>query len=575
MIVFVTGATGYVGGAVTAALLRDGYAVRGLARSDASARRLEAAGAEVVQGDLNDVEVLAEAARAADAVVHAGLAAGAGAAETDARAVVAMLGALDGGAFVYTSGVWVLGDTGGAVVDETAATDPAEAVAWRPDVERRVLASVGFRGVVVRPALVHGAGGGVPGMLVGAARERGSVPVVGTGRQRWPFVHVTDLADLYVRALDAPAGTVLHGVTEAGVRANDVSWAASLAADVPGRTELWASAEAREAWGALADALALDQQVSGDVARDLLGWHPEGPPVLDELRDGSYGASEPERAAFVCATCGVQYAETIGPPEQCVICEDPRQFVPAGGQQWTTVARLRQNHRNVVRAIEPGLTGVWTEPRFAIGQRAALVQTDGGNVLWDCVTLFDDETEAAVRALGGVDAVAVCHPHYYSAVVEWGRTFDAPVYLHAADREWAVRPDSHLVFWEGERMALPGGLTLVRTGGHFSGSTVLHWPGGAGGRGVLLAGDSIKLAADRRHTTFVRSSSNDLPLSADDADAVAAAVDDLAYDRLYAFRYGMVLRTGAKDAVRASARRHRAALDGRYPAGTARGSASE
>ena len=234
---------------------------------------------------------------------------------------------------------------------------------------------------------------------------------------------------------------------------------------------------------------------------------------------------------------------------------------------------LREGHRNRVRPVEPGLFGVWTEPRFAIGQRALLVQTPEGNVLWDCVTLLDRETVEAVHALGGVAAIAVCHPHYYSGVVEWARAFDAPVYLHAADRRWAMRPDDRLVFWEGERVSLPDGLTAVRTGGHFAGSAVLHWPGGADGRGALLCGDSLKTTADLRGVSFMRSSPNDLPLSADDADAVVGALDGLAFDRLYSFRHGMVIETGARGAVEASARRHRQALEGRYPAGTARSNA--
>lgn len=583
MTVFVSGATGYVGTAVASALMRDGYAVLGLARSDASARRLTAMGAHVVRGTLGDLDVLAEAARGADAVVHAGLPS-VDAAETDAHAVRAMLAAMRAamhrdaaeGVFVYTSGVWVLGDTAGAVADESAETSPAAVVAWRPELERLVLGAEGVRGVVVRPGLVHGEGGGeaggVPAMLVRAGRERGAVPVVGTGRQRWPFVHVRDLARLYVRALDAPSGTVLHGVAETGVRASDVARAASHAAGVPGRTEPWPADDAREAWGPLADALALDQQASTGVAHELLGWHPEGPSVLGDLHSGSYAENVPETASFVCQTCGTQFAETTGPPERCPVCEDPRQFVPDEGQTWTTLARLRRDHRNVVRPLEPGLVGIWTEPRFAIGQRAVLVRTPEGNVLWDCLTLLDDETEAAVRALGGISAIAICHPHYYTSMAEWARAFDAPVYLHAADRQWAMRPDERLVFWEGERLAMPGGLTLVRTGGHFAGSAVLHCPDAAGGRGALLTGDSLKTALDRRHVTFVRSSPNDLPLSATDADAVAAAVDDLGFDRLYSFRHGMVIRTGAHAAVRASARRHREALAGRYPAGTARAS---
>ena len=110
------------------------------------------------------------------------------------------------------------------------------------------------------------------------------------------------------------------------------------------------------------------------------------------------------------------------------------------------------------------------------------MQTPGGNVLWDCITLIDEATITAVNALGGISAIAISHPHYYSSMIEWSQAFDAPIYLHAADREWVMRPDPAIRFWEGETQPLAGGLTLVRCGGHFAGGTVLHWPAGAGGQ---------------------------------------------------------------------------------------------
>ena len=119
--------------------------------------------------------------------------------------------------------------------------------------------------------------------------------------------------------------------------------------------------------------------------------------------------------SLICVTCGVQYA---GEPDRCPVCEDPRQYVPVSGQQWTTLEELRRDHRNVLRD-EAGFTGIGTEPRFAIGQRALLVPWGGSNLLWDCVTLLDDETAAAVEARGGLRAIAISHPHYYSAMVEW------------------------------------------------------------------------------------------------------------------------------------------------------------
>src|SRR5205823_13651951 len=115
----------------------------------------------------------------------------------------------------------------------------------------------------------------------------------------------------------------------------------------------------------------------------------------------------------------------------------------------------------------------------AIGQRALLIRTRAGNLLWDCVGLLDDATVGAVRERGGIQAIAISHPHFYSAMVEWSRAFGgAPIWLHAADRAHVMRPDQVIRHWEGETAdPLPGsGLTLVRVGGHFEGQTALHWP---------------------------------------------------------------------------------------------------
>ena len=263
---------------------------------------------------------------------------------------------------------------------------------------------------------------------------------------------------------------------------------------------------------------------------------------------------------FICQTCGSEFAESAAPPDRCPICQDERQYVGSEGQQWTTMADLRQGHRNAIQPEEPGLTGIVTEPGFAIGQRALLVQTPAGNVLWDCVSLLDDATVQAVRALGGVAAIAVSHPHFYSGMVEWSHAFDAPIYLHRADEKWVMRPDSNIQFWEGERQPLVRGLTLVRCGGHFEGSAVLHWPAGAGGRGALLSGDTLQVAFDRGWVSFMRSFPNYIPLPAGTVRRVVAAVNDLAYDRIYGAWPGRVVAAGAKQVVARSAERYIAAL---------------
>lgn len=248
--------------------------------------------------------------------------------------------------------------------------------------------------------------------------------------------------------------------------------------------------------------------------------------------------------APVCETCGTQYPDDPV-PDACLICTDERQYVPARGQTWTTLAALRSGHRNGHEVLEPGLHAFRTHPQFAIGQRALLVRSDGGNILWDCITLIDDATVATIGELGGIAAIAISHPHYYTTMAEWARTFDAPVYLHAADREWVVRPDSRLHFWEGETLVLHDGLTLIRCGGHFEGATVLHWPAGADGRGVLLSGDVLQVVPDRRHVSFMRSYPNLIPLPATTVRRIAAAVEPFPFDRIYgAFHEREILADG-------------------------------
>src|SRR2546421_10394188 len=144
---------------------------------------------------------------------------------------------------------------------------------------------------------------------------------------------------------------------------------------------------------------------------------------------------------FLCMTCGTQFDASEAPPPRCPICDDERQYIGPGGQRWTTLEQLSGGHDNVFRILEPGLFGIGTTPSFAIGQRALLVRSPSGNVLWDCISLLDDEIGARVESLGGIAAIAISHPHYYSTMVDWSRAFGAPVLLHTADREWVMRPD--------------------------------------------------------------------------------------------------------------------------------------
>jgi Metallo-beta-lactamase superfamily len=258
---------------------------------------------------------------------------------------------------------------------------------------------------------------------------------------------------------------------------------------------------------------------------------------------------------WICRTCAVEYPESEQPPAGCAICSDERQYVLPGGQRWTTLAELREEgHRGQLVDVEPGITGVVVEPRVGIGQRALLVRTADGNLLWDPVGYLDDELVGQVRELGGVAAVAASHPHMFGAQVEWSRRFGGvPVWVAAADREWVQRQDPVIRTFDDAVDVLPG-IRLVRIGGHFPGSAVARVTG-SDGRGVLLTGDTVASTPDEHWVAFLRSYPNRIPLSAAVVEVVAARVLALDFDRLYD-NFGGRVAADASGWVRRSADRY-------------------
>ena len=122
--------------------------------------------------------------------------------------------------------------------------------------------------------------------------------------------------------------------------------------------------------------------------------------------------------AFICTACGTQYPPSDTPPAACPVCTDERQFIPASGQSWTTLEKLRSGHSNKFRRLAAGLTTIETTPAFAIGQRVILARTPAGNVLWECIALIDDATVDLLNGLGGVEVIAISHLHYHTTMVE-------------------------------------------------------------------------------------------------------------------------------------------------------------
>jgi glyoxylase-like metal-dependent hydrolase (beta-lactamase superfamily II) len=254
--------------------------------------------------------------------------------------------------------------------------------------------------------------------------------------------------------------------------------------------------------------------------------------------------------------CGTQYSESDGPPTHCPICEDERQSVHPAGQQWATLEALRHDFHNVIEQTESSLYRIKTEPKLGTGQQAFLLHTPRGNVLWDCPTLIDTATVQAVRSLGGIRAIAISHPHCLSTTVEWSQAFDhAPIYIHTDNHEWIMRPDPALTWWYDEQLPLWDGLTIIRCGGHFEGSAVLHWRDGAEGRGVLLTSDTIDVVANSRRMSFMYSYPNLIPLSPAKVRQIVRAVEPFAFDRMYG-GCGQVAQRDAKVRLHTSADRY-------------------
>ncbi|MEU3340852.1 NAD-dependent epimerase/dehydratase family protein [Streptomyces sp. NPDC002144] len=285
MKVFLTGGSGYIGKATITALIRHGHTVEALARSEDAARAVGGLGAVPVTGGLGDLDVLNAAAARADAVVHL---AQADTGEADLAAAGALQDGIGSGTYVHTGGTWVYGDTDG-VADETAPWNPPPVVAWRRPVEEAVLrrAERGGRPVVVQPGLLYGGENRLIDLFFTApGRRAGAIPYIGDGGNHWALVHVDDVAELYVAALGAPAGSVYVGVGGVNPTAREVALALSRAAGIAGKTVSNSLDEARERMGVIADAFALDQRFTPARARTELGWTPVHTDPLADLERG-------------------------------------------------------------------------------------------------------------------------------------------------------------------------------------------------------------------------------------------------------------------------------------------------
>jgi len=266
MRIFLTGATGYIGGALAHGLRERGHEVTALVRPESDGKALRDRGVTIVAGGLDSLSQLSDTLAGHDAFVHAAFAQSAGTVALD-RKTVEILSAQNG-FFVFTSGVWVLGNTKGRSADEVTPVNPIALVAWRPEHER--IALKGGRAAVIRPGCAYGGKQSMMAAWFAAADQNRPLEIVGDGNNHWALVNLHDLADCYARVIEQRATGTFHAVDDSRSTLNECARAIA----PKGKLQHIPADVARQKMGAFADALLLDQTITSDATRRRLGWSP-------------------------------------------------------------------------------------------------------------------------------------------------------------------------------------------------------------------------------------------------------------------------------------------------------------
>lgn len=236
---------------------------------------------------------------------------------------------------------------------------------------------------------------------------------------------------------------------------------------------------------------------------------------------------------IICSTCGTYYPAD-GVPELCPVCMDDRQYIPPTGQSWTKEAMLHLKHSIKINKIQDRLYEMEVNPIFAIGQRALLVLSPEGNVLWDCIPMLDETTIEFIKSKGGLKAIAFSHPHYYSNMNDWAEIFNCPVYIHENDAENIQVSGEHIKLWSGDEMKLWDGIKIMLIGGHFEGSSILHVPF-LSKEGTILCGDTLFLSPSNKHFSIMRSYPNRIPLPLSEMKRLKERFDNIPFDSFFGY----------------------------------------
>lgn len=258
---------------------------------------------------------------------------------------------------------------------------------------------------------------------------------------------------------------------------------------------------------------------------------------------------------IICSTCGTQFLAQPETPEHCPICTDDRQYVPESGQQWTLPAELEHCTIKITQLNEH-LYALKIVPDFAIAQRALLLISPGGNILWDCIPYLDKLTIDFIRAKGGLKAIVFSHPHYYSNMNDWAAEFNCPIYIHQNDAEWVPFETPHTRLWNDDRMPLWDGISIVHIGGHFAGSCVLHIAG-LTPQGTMLCGDTFNIARSKRHMAIMYSYPNIILLSKTSFVKAYEKASLLNFDTVYGAFENQDIEGNAMEIFEASMQRYK------------------
>ncbi|MGW6036137.1 hydrolase [Gordonia terrae] len=257
---------------------------------------------------------------------------------------------------------------------------------------------------------------------------------------------------------------------------------------------------------------------------------------------------------WMCVFCANEFPPGETPPAMCPICDDDRQWLPESGPGFMPLDETADNALTTDE-VESGLTALTVRPSVGIGQRGFVIATSDGNILWEPPGFIGPALVEWLERHGGLAAVAASHPHLVGASVSLSHRFGrVPVYYNDFDRRWVTRPDPVIELWT-DTADLPGGVRLVRCGGHFPGSAVLHLPDAANGRGAILTGDTVKGVMQPGMVTFMRSYPNMIPLSPRLVRQIVDRIGELRFDRLYD-AFGVVIDHDARGVVETSARRY-------------------